>query len=56
MPYMPEWLNESPPPLVFIGKLPPGAVFPFFTRLANSPRFVRPSISIVMPTVSVKES
>ena len=28
MPYMPLWVYESPPPLVFIGNAPPGAVRP----------------------------
>ena len=56
MPYMPEWLNERPPPFVFTGNLPPGPALPSAHRLGPSPRGVRPSISAVIPAVTVNES
>src|SRR5262249_56868650 len=45
MPYMPVWVYESPPPLVFMGKAPPGAVRPPATNAPPSPGLQNPVAS-----------
>ena len=56
MPYMPGWLYERPPPFVFIGKSPPGAVRWPLTNAPPSPFAQKPSSSSERSTVYVKES
>ena len=45
MPYIPGWVYDRPPPLVFSGKSPPGAVRWPRTKSGPSPRPQKPSAS-----------
>ena len=45
MPYIPLWVYDSPPPLVFIGNGPPGAVRPPDTNGPPSPGLQKPVAS-----------
>ena len=45
MPYIPVWVYESPPPFVFIGSGPPGAVLPAAMNAPASPRGTKPRSS-----------
>ena len=44
MPYMPECIYDSPPPLVFSGSLLPGAVFRSAMKRPASPRGTKPQV------------
>ena len=55
MPYMPGCVYESPPPFVFIGKSPPGAVRWFATKGPPSPFLQKPSSSMVTSAERAKD-
>ena len=56
MPYIPVCVYDRPPPLVFIGKSPPGAVRWPATNGPPSPGWQKPSASSAMIGTIVKAS
>src|SRR5205823_12487696 len=56
IPYMPECVYESPPPLVLMGSLPPGVDRPSSKKCTPSPGLQRPSDSSMIGGPEVKAS